>query len=184
MALHRSHGRAMLARVVSASCPAIVYRTIDLERDADVAYANYRDAGLASFRGDGSRISSREVYLHWLRSRIEEFPDGHVLAHLGERCVGQLELQVPYGMNVGYVNLYCVTPAFRGLGFGRLLHEYAERYFRSWEAERIELDVAPSNERAVKFYRRMGYHFVGSQGRLWRMHRDLRVPHNMGRVGE
>src|SRR5436305_489543 len=103
----------------------LVFRTIDVERDRATVVRNYRDTHRASY-GAGSQCPVGK-YLPWLQTRVEEFPDGHVLAMLAERCVGQLELQVPYGLNMGYVNLYCVTPPFRGRGYGRALHEYSER---------------------------------------------------------
>ena len=95
---------------------------------------------------------------------------------LGDRVVGQLELQVPYGHSVGYVNLFHVARDWRRLGFGRRLHEYADRYFRSWEASRIELHVSPTNHPAIQFYRSLGYRLamVESQGgRMWQMERRL-----------
>jgi len=147
------------------------YRTIDPEADCAIVIANYRATYRASY-GDDERCDVRS-YLPWLRSRVEEFPEGHVLAYLGKQCVGQLELQVPYGLCTGYVNLYFVAGRFRGQGFGRLLHEYAERYFRSWEANRVELHVASTNTRAVGFYRHLGYHLDRIEGRLWRMVRSL-----------
>ena len=76
------------------------------------------DACRASY-GDESAFPGRAKHLAWLRSRVEEFPDGHVLAYDGSRCVGQLELQVPYGLTSGYVNLYYVVPDLRGRGIGR-----------------------------------------------------------------
>ena len=156
------------------AAPGLTYRTInpDSRSDAALAVNAYLDACRASY-GDVSAFMGRRRHLDWLRSRVEEFPDGHVLAFDGTRCVGQLELQVPYGMMTGYVNLYYVAEAFRGKGYGRRLHEYAERYFRSWEADRIELHVAPLNERALGFYRHLGYRLARVEGRLWRMARDL-----------
>jgi len=156
------------------AAPALTFRTIDPDSgsDADLAVAAYLDACRASY-GDESAFLGRRRHLTWLRSRVEEFPDGHVLAFDGHRCVGQLELQVPYGMTTGYVNLYYVTEAARGQGYGRRLHDYAARYFRSWEAERIELHVSPLNQGALGFYRHMGYRLVRVEGRLWRMRRDL-----------
>jgi ribosomal protein S18 acetylase RimI-like enzyme len=139
--------------------PALTYRRIDPHADADLAFANYRDAAIASF-GPGTRSAERKRYLPWLRSRVEEFPDGHVLAFAGDQCVGQLELQVPYGLAIGYVNLFYVSREYRHQGFGRVLHDYAERYFRSWDATRIELDVSLGNTQAVGFYQRLGYEFA------------------------
>jgi ribosomal protein S18 acetylase RimI-like enzyme len=137
--------------------------------------AGYRDAYTASFAIDDPPPRSVEQYLPWLRARIEEFPDGHVLAYLPgtNQFVGQLELQVPYGFDWGYINLYSVAPMFRRQGIGRRMHEYVVNYFRSWEATRIELHVSPKNEAAMSFYRAMGYRFVRSEARVWRLARDL-----------
>jgi ribosomal protein S18 acetylase RimI-like enzyme len=162
------------AVVIAAS--TLTYRRIDPEADAQLAVAHHCEACAATY-GDGwhPRYEGADRYLQCLRDKVEEFPDGYVLAHLDDgRCVGQMELQVPYGQSVGYVNLFYISPAFRGLGLGRVMHqEYAERYFRSWEADRVELHVSPTNEIAMKFYRRMGYAFVAAEGAhdapLWRL---------------
>jgi ribosomal protein S18 acetylase RimI-like enzyme len=45
--------------------------------------------------------------------------------------------------------------------------------FWSWEADWIELHVSPLNERALGFYRKMGYRLAKVEGRIWRMARDL-----------
>ena len=152
--------------------PTLTYRTLDPERDADFAVAAYRGACRASY-GDVASFPGRAKHLAWLRSRVEEFPDGHVLALLDGDPVGQLELQVPYGLTSGYVNLYYVVPALRGQGLGKRMHDYAERYFRSWEANQIELHVSTTNERAMCFYRTLGYRAVRREGRLWRMKKQL-----------
>ena len=156
------------------AAPALTYRTIDpnSKADADRAIEAYLDACRASY-GDDTGFPGRRRHLDWLRSRVEEFPDGHVMAFDQGRYVGQLELQVPYGLTTGYVNLYYVSEAARGQGYGRRLHEYADRYFRSWEADRIELHVSPLNERALGFYRHMGYRLAKVEGRLWRMARVI-----------
>src|SRR5436190_332684 len=138
------------------SSPPILYRPIDPQRDAAIAYENYRDASFASY---GRDVSEKRRYLPWLHARVQEFPEGHLLAYLENKCIGQLELQVPYGLTSGYINLFYVSKKFRRQGFGRLLHARAEKYFRSWEANRIELDVASINEDAVCFYLAMGYRF-------------------------
>ena len=154
----------------------LAFRTIDPSVDANLAAGNHYDACVATF-GDDARYEGRARYLRYLRGQVDVYPDGSVLAFEGGRCVGQLELQVPYGLAVGYVNLFYVAPAFRGRGYGRRLNGYAERYFRSWEASRVELHVASTNARAVGFYRRMGYRFVAARedprATLWKMAKDL-----------
>jgi ribosomal protein S18 acetylase RimI-like enzyme len=156
---------------VDLAASQLVFRMIDRDRDGDIAYRHFVETARASF-GPHERMMRQADHLRWLRSRIEEFPDGHVLASLGGQIVGQLELEVPYGKTIGYVNLFYVVKAFRRQGYGRALHEYAERYFRSWEASRIALDVSPGNRRAIGFYRHLGYrftHIAGELARQWRM---------------
>ncbi len=123
------------------------------------------------------RRPSAEAYLPWLRSRIEEYPDGHVLVYLDDgRLVGQLEMEIPYGLKRGYIDLYFVTQKLRGIGFGTAMHEYVERYFRSWDADDIELHVARTNEAALGFYRKLGYRYCDPEPRnvgLWRMVKAL-----------
>jgi ribosomal protein S18 acetylase RimI-like enzyme len=140
----------------------LTYRPIDLELHLELAVQNHYRACVASF-GDDRRYEGRAAYLRYLREQVEVFPEGSVLAFEGRECVGQLELRVPYGLATGYVGLYYVTPAFRGRGYGRRLNAYAERYFRSWEATRVELHVSPTNSRAVSFYQRLGYDFTNAE---------------------
>jgi ribosomal protein S18 acetylase RimI-like enzyme len=157
--------------------PVLKFRQIDATRDAELAFTSYRETCAASFGSDESCLP-RAKYLSWLTRRIEEFPDGHVIALLGDSFIGQLELQIPYGLHVGYVNLFYVAPAWRKLGFGRQLHDFTDQYFKSWEAKAIELHVSPSNTAAVNFYRSLGYKTVEIEdegGRMWKMRRVLLI---------
>ena len=154
--------------------PVLVYRRIDPNSDARRVLGHHRDACIASF-GSDSRFAPRTC-LAWLREKAEEFPDGCVLAFLEGQCVGHLEMQVPYGLTTGYVNMFYVTPPFRRMGFGTLMHAYAERYFRSWEALRIELHVVPGNRAAVNLYKKLGYRVLRTEDEgasLWLMGKEL-----------
>lgn len=167
---------------VVLTIPPLTFRTIDPNGDADRCVADHRDASAATF-GPGRPYEGRASYLRSLREGVAVYPDGFVLAFDGTRCVGHLELQVPYGADVGYVNLFYVPPADRGRGVGALLHAYAERYFRSWEATAVELHVGPENVRAIRFYRRLGYAFAPEPAptgraarrasRMWKMTKRL-----------
>ena len=151
----------------------LTYRRIDPITDIPFAYGNYLAACIASYGSDETALS-RQRYAAWLRARVEEFPDGHVFALLGETRVGQLELQSPYGLPTGYINLYAVAAPFRGMGVGKLMHRYVERYFRAWEASEVELHVSPTNEIALNLYRTLGYRFVKDEGKQMRMKLELR----------
>jgi ribosomal protein S18 acetylase RimI-like enzyme len=179
-------GTASLARPgASLACCAFVpgpqpltFRTIDPDAEGDIAYRHFAETSIASLGAD-AKLACRPDHLRWLRARVEEFPDGHVFALLGGQIVGQLELEIPYGKTVGYVNLFYVAKPFRRQGYGRAIHDYAERYVRAWEGRRIALDVSPDNRRAVGFYRHLGYRFThidGELARLWRMEKSLSAP--------
>jgi ribosomal protein S18 acetylase RimI-like enzyme len=153
----------------------LTFRTIELPGDSARVVAYHADACRATF-GEGEyerRLERPARYLGALAARIEEFPEGHLLAFAGAECVGQMELQVPYGLDVGYVNLFYVAPEFRRQGYGRAMHARAERYFRSWEAVRIELHVSPTNPAAVRFYQAMGYAVARREGDMVRMAKVL-----------
>jgi ribosomal protein S18 acetylase RimI-like enzyme len=150
----------------------LTYRCIDPIADVAFAYENYLAACVASYGSDDGALCQNR-YRAWLRARVEEFPDGHVFAMLGETRIGQLELQAPYGLPTGYINLYAVTAPFRGMGFGKLMHRYVEEYFRAWEVSEVELDVSPANEIAVNLYRALGYRFVRNEGKQMRMRLTL-----------
>ena len=155
----------------------LTFRRLTLPGDAARALTYHRDACRATF---GAAQFERHLappgqYLAELARRVEEFPDGHLLAFAGRRCVGLVELQVPYGLTVGYVNLFYVTPPMRRRGYGRLLQARAEQYFRSWEATRVELHVSPLNLPAMRFYEALGYAIVGREGEMMRMGKDVAV---------
>ena len=153
----------------------LTFRRIELPGDAARVVAWHADACRATF-GEVTyrkRLERPDRYLHHLAERIEEYPEGQLMAVAGGECVGQMELQVPYGLEVGYVNLFYVAPAFRRQGCGRAMHARAEQYFRSWEARRVELHVSPTNPAAVRFYEAMGYGVVRREGEMLLMGKGL-----------
>ena len=156
-----------------AAVAGLTYRKIDPIADVAFAYENYLAAAIASYGSDAGALSATR-YRAWLRARVDEFPDGHVFALLGDTRIGQLELQAPYGLTTGYINLYAVSAPFRGMGFAKLMHGYVEKYFRAWEVSDVELHVSPTNEIAVNLYRAMGYRFVKDEGKQFKMRLALR----------
>jgi ribosomal protein S18 acetylase RimI-like enzyme len=76
--------------------------------------------------------------------------------------VGQTEMSLlDEEPGVGYVHLFYLTPAQRGQGLGRLLHQHAAAVFSARGMRRMRLSVGAHNEAAAAFYRSMGWRRVG-----------------------
>ena len=76
---------------------------------------------------------------------------------------GQLAGFIVLNMNgpfVGYIQIVCTAPEFRGTGVGTQLLQFAEeRIFR--ESPNVFLCVSSFNEGARRLYERLGYTLVG-----------------------
>ncbi|MBL0389326.1 GNAT family N-acetyltransferase [Tumebacillus sp. ITR2] len=155
----------------------LTFCAIDPERDRALIVPNRRDSFVASFGTDES-YGRDEDYLSWLAMRREQFPLGQVLAFEGRECVGQLELTLREGGQMGYVNLYYLRPEYRGRGYGKRLHEYVEQFFRPFQVQKLELRVAQTNARAIRFYEKMGFEVLYEEElrehKVYRMRKDLR----------
>jgi diamine N-acetyltransferase len=144
------------------------FAPIDLARHGTLCVAFRRDMYLASF---GSEAGLEEelgpagsAYLAQLFRRLESLPEGNAHLWKGEDIVAQTEMSVVEDEpGVGYVHLFYVAPAHRGLGLGRLLHQHAAAVFGARGLERMRLSVAGRNAGAIAFYRAMGWRRVGSR---------------------
>jgi len=95
------------------------------------------------------------VYLDWLRARMASFRDGIVHAFRGDRIIGQIELQVRG--DEARVNLFYLTPEWRGTGAGEDLHAYVLGVLRAHSVPAAELLVSPTNARAIRYYEKHGW---------------------------
>lgn len=117
------------------------------------------DEGLEEEMGPGEAR-----YLQQLRDRIAAWPEGNVHAWHGDAIVGQLEMRLlDNEPHVGYVSLVFVEPAHRAQGLGRLLVEHAVQAARARDMRLLRLSVALTNVPAMMFYKRLGWHVVGSR---------------------
>lgn len=81
------------------------------------------------------------------------------VAEFGGKIIGVLVLHFG-GSFDGYIQLIAVFPEFQDRGLGRQLMQFAEdRIFR--QSKNVFLCVSAFNERAQKFYERLGYRRVG-----------------------
>ena len=104
--------------------------------------------------------SDGQGYVEWLEQRIKELPQGCVHAWLNNSIVGQIESRIRDDQS-GYVNLFYLVPDVRGRGLGRELHDYAIEMFDTLNVDMVRLTVSVENERAMGFYRRLGWTDIG-----------------------
>ena len=74
--------------------------------------------------------------------------------------VGQIESRIRPD-NTGYVNLFYIAPNARRRGLGRKLNDYVIAMFSSLDVDVARLTVSIGNERAIGFYRSLGWIDLG-----------------------
>lgn len=67
-----------------------------------------------------------------------------------------------------------VDPNYQGLGIGRILMERSEAIAREKGFSEMDLTVNPQNEKAIRFYERLGWEKVVNEGR-WTGHMRKRL---------
>jgi GNAT superfamily N-acetyltransferase len=70
------------------------------------------------------------------------------------------------------ISQFCVAPEYKGLGYGRKLHERALSFASEAGAEFLALDTAEPAKGLINMYERWGYAVVGTCD--WRPHTNYR----------
>lgn len=144
--------------------PLIEFRTIELPRDGDICVRFWRDAYACSFADpDQYRTRTDDEYLQSLAARIAEYPQCCVHVISGSEIVGQMEMKPRAGKPSGYVYLFYLAPALRESGAGDALHEYVVAVATDMGVQKLQLNVSPSNRRALAYYRKHGWVDLGVQ---------------------
>jgi ribosomal protein S18 acetylase RimI-like enzyme len=142
----------------------LMFKPIDLDRHGHVCIAFRRQTFISGFGRDG--FFSKEgdegaSYLARLRAHSSRFPDGNVHVWEGPEIVGQLERRVLDDTQRGHVSLFYLTEELRGSGAGDELQRYALRFMRTHGVRTAQLNVSPSNARALAYYRKHGWKDCG-----------------------
>ncbi|MGR9049472.1 GNAT family N-acetyltransferase [Halobacillus faecis] len=149
----------------------VQFRTIDLEEDRQSIIDFRKDSFMVSF-GNTSGFDAT-AYLFYVLEKVEQYPDGFVMAVVDGEVIGQLELSVKKDKDrrIGYIHLFYLIPSERGKGMGKALHNYAIDFFRKRNLEEYHLRVAPDNHRARRFYEKAGMKTIGPEldGKVIRM---------------
>ncbi len=111
------------------------------------------------------RIEVTEGIRRDLRRHLDDDMPGSFLfiaeTDEGQRA-GFLHIQISSDFFSGRSNCHVsdlvIAKGWDGKGLGRALLEYAERFAREHQCERLTLSVFPGNERARKLYDEFGFH--------------------------
>ncbi len=66
-----------------------------------------------------------------------------------------------FGENQAHLFLLAVQPEFRRTGIGRSMMQWLEKSCRAAGIQQVRLEVRASNRGAMRFYRNLGYRFLG-----------------------
>jgi len=66
-----------------------------------------------------------------------------------------------FGDNQAHLFLLAVQPEFRRTGIGRSMMQWLEKSCRTAGIQAVRLEVRASNRGAMRFYRSLGYRFLG-----------------------
>jgi ribosomal protein S18 acetylase RimI-like enzyme len=145
------------------------FAAIDLGEHAGLCVAFRLDSYVCSF-GTTDRFyidnTNEQGYLDWLRARMQELPGSCVHLWRGPQIIGQLEMgRSRVSQEIGHVNMYYLVPEARGSGASGCLDEYLCRFYARWGVNQARLNVSPSNERAIRHYRKHGWKNLGPDSR-------------------
>lgn len=144
------------------STDLLEFRPIDLAQHHQLCVQFRADAFLCSF-GSVERFYEPDgngaiQYLRWLEQKIAAMPNSCMHLWQDGQIVGQIELgHWRRDPAVGYVYLFYLVAARRGLGLGGQLDDYAAQFFRQHGYARARLSASPTNLAAIAFYRKRGW---------------------------
>ena len=107
----------------------------------------------------------REKYFSEVLSEVKKYQGKIFLAVEKEKAVGVvigtiMDKEISYNFKApkrGFVKDLIVTKNKRSLGYGKILLEKIENYFKEEGCEAVRLDVFAYNENAIKFYSKNDY---------------------------
>ena len=151
-----------MTKVSDHMADSVEFYPINTTRDLERA-VEFRRAGFIAAFGhakdfDGADGNGAQQYRELMLRRCNILPLMHVHMWKNKQIIGQIEAH-PLKKNplVGYVNFYFLVPEFRGTGLGQLLDDYVTEVFKNAGCTTMQLRSTPSNQRALKYYEKLGY---------------------------
>lgn len=139
-------------------------RIIPLDPDKDAAvyknsYADSWQAAHGSLKGFDA-----DTYLRSARRMASKDPHTLMKALInGTDFAGIVELDNERGASsgAGWISFFYLIPELRGHGYAPQLLGHAVSFFRNEERKALRLNVAVTNIKAIRFYKRSGFERIG-----------------------
>ena len=120
----------------------------------------------------------------WLDARrtVGKDPAAMVVGYLGGSPAGMIQLSPSRDADkgVGYIPFLYLREPFRHQGLGIQLIGHAVSFYRKLGRDRLQLSVAPTNEKALGFYYKYGFYQAkkhkGLFGSLLLLEKDISLP--------
>lgn len=146
------------------SSPLLIRLAEPLDEEGLAAMARHNH-GDSRFYSDPHFPRERcdELYATWIVNSCHGFADSVFVAEASGSVLGYTTCHLKTG--TGSLGLVGVHPAAQGQQVGRHLVHHALEWFRNQGVERVEVVTQGRNQRAVRFYQRMG--FLISNVELW-----------------
>jgi probable phosphoglycerate mutase len=159
-----------LANVHFAPMGQEIQQYIDYRKDAwQVVYGDLRGFDGAGFWMDAQRTMGKD-------------PEAMVVGYLDRTPIGVIQLSPDRDAHkkVGYIPFIYLREPFRHKGLGIQLIGHSVSFYRKLGREKLQLSVAPTNEKALGFYYKFGFQAVGKSrgrfGKLILMEKDISAP--------
>ena len=141
------------------------YKPIDLDRHTEVFLNFLRDTHLCSFGSmEGfadENGSGEERFTQRVRTRLAEEPESCLHVWRSGEIIGQLHLGRFVDPAIGYINMFYVSPGWRGTGVAAAMEDYACASLQAQGFQSAYLSVAAQNHRAIRFYEKQGWTDLG-----------------------
>jgi ribosomal protein S18 acetylase RimI-like enzyme len=90
-----------------------------------------------------------------IQRKLTTQPELFLVGEIDKRIVASA--MAGYDGHRGWVNYLAVAPEARGKGYGRLLMRYIEEALRAHGCPKVNIQVRPGNDEALRFYEKIGY---------------------------
>lgn len=144
-------------------------------------YIRYRQDGWLVVYGNLKGFNGPGFWLDAQRTKGDD-PEAMVVGYLGKDPVGMIQLspQRDSQKGVGYIPFIYLRQPYRHQGLGIQFIGHAVCFYRKLGRTKLQLSVAPTNEKALGFYHKFGFRQVkkqrGMHGSLLLMEKDIAPP--------